>query len=110
MKFNPYIQYILTCSMSHSLIQGGVDEGKGKKFSSSFVLFCCPSFCSLWGRGLGLVASSIFLKIISSNQNQSNLLKDRGGTLSSISLPIERAPPLSNSLHTIYPVPMYCIL
>ena len=31
-----------------------------------------------------------------------------GGALSSISLPIERAPPLSNSLHTIYLVP-FCI-
>ena len=36
----------------------------------------------------------------------------RGGTLSSISLPIERAPPLSNFLHTIYLgllVFVYCI-
>ena len=33
-----------------------------------------------------------------------------GGVLSAISLPIERAPPLSNSLHTVYPSPMYCIL
>ena len=36
-----------------------------------------------------------------------------GGALSSISLPIERAPPLSNSLHTIYHVilfvSVYCI-
>ena len=31
-----------------------------------------------------------------------------GGALSSISLSIQRAPPLSNSLHTIYLVP-FCI-
>ena len=33
----------------------------------------------------------------------------REGALSSISLPIERAPPLSNSLYTIY-FPCICIL
>ena len=38
----------------------------------------------------------------------------KGEALSSISLPIERAPPLSNSLHPIYLVPplfvfVYCI-
>ena len=33
-----------------------------------------------------------------------------GGTLSSISLPIERAPPLSNSLHTINLFLFICIL
>ena len=33
-----------------------------------------------------------------------------GGALSSISLATERAPPLSNSLHTIYLVSMFCII
>ena len=86
-----------------------MDERKGKTFFLLSFLYPCSSFCFLWGRGVGLVASSIFLKIIQSDQNQLNLLKDRGA-VSSISLPIERAPSLSNSLHTIYPVPMYCIL
>ena len=32
----------------------------------------------------------------------------QGGALSSISLPIERAPPLSNSLHAIYHLAPLC--
>ena len=36
-------------------------------------------------------------------------ISGRMGSLSSLSLRIERAPPLSNPLHTIYLVPMYCI-
>ena len=34
--------------------------------------------------------------------NLPDYILEQGGALSSISLPIERAPPLSNSLHTIY--------
>ena len=33
---------------------------------------------------------------------------EQGGALSSISLPIERAPPISNSLHAIYHLAPLC--